>query len=292
MVIQFHIPPQAQRMGVRVLSRRSWLLHVPRGREATPLCIPNAPQASRDAMLEKQIGADLKHLQSALNAAPRCNKGEDIKSIKVLGRAGLSVAAAPPPRATAVAAAPASAAAPDGAAMTPHLPSPAAAASTPAIADVGPVGATLRFAFGLLSVGMHECVHRMPIVNITAANLISVRWLQKAGMDTSSRGAKTYTARLGEWILWDLHEDRDVYNEMWQIHVVPVPKERQVAANISTKGEAVGSGDGTNGRAKEIKSKKCNLGGTSKLGEHEGSGAAAKKQHKDEENHKTAAEEE
>ncbi|CAI7804308.1 unnamed protein product [Closterium sp. NIES-53] len=76
-----------------------------------------------------------------------------------------------------------------------------------------------------------------------AANLISVRRLQKAGMDTSSKGAKTYTARLGERILWDLHEDRDFYNEI-------------------------------------------------KLGEHEESGAAAKKQHKGEENPKAAAEEE
>ncbi|CAI7828647.1 unnamed protein product [Closterium sp. NIES-53] len=125
-----------------------------------------------------------------------------------------------------------------------------------------------------------------------AANLISVRRLQKAGMDTSSKGAKTYTARLGERLLWDLHEDRDVYNEMWQIPVVPMPKERQVAASISTKGEAVGSGDGVNGRAKEMKSKKCNLGGTSKLGEHEESGAAAQKQHKSEENPRAAAEEE
>ncbi|CAI7742699.1 unnamed protein product [Closterium sp. NIES-54] len=125
-----------------------------------------------------------------------------------------------------------------------------------------------------------------------AANLISVRRLQKAGMDTSSKGAKTYTARLGERILCDLHEDRDVYNEMWQIPVVPMPKERQVAASISTKGEVLGSGDGANGRAKEIKSKNCNLGGTSKLNEHEESGAAAKKQHKDEENPMAAAEEE
>ncbi|CAI7903471.1 unnamed protein product [Closterium sp. NIES-54] len=125
-----------------------------------------------------------------------------------------------------------------------------------------------------------------------AVNLISVRWLQKAGMDTSSKGSKTYTARLGERILWDLHEDRDVYNEMWQIPVVPMPKERQVAASVSTKGEAVGSGDGANGRAKEIKSKKCNLGVTSKFGEHEETGAAAKKQHKDEENPKAAAKEE
>ncbi|CAI7851776.1 unnamed protein product, partial [Closterium sp. NIES-54] len=76
------------------------------------------------------------------------------------------------------------------------------------------------------------------------------------------------------------------------IPVVPMPKERQVTASISTKGEAVGSGDGANGRAKEIKSKKCNLGGTSKLGEHEDSGAAAQKQHKGEENPKAAAEEE
>ncbi|CAI7811525.1 unnamed protein product [Closterium sp. NIES-54] len=125
-----------------------------------------------------------------------------------------------------------------------------------------------------------------------AANLISVRRLQKAGMDTSSKGAKTYTARLGEQLLWDLHKDRDVYNEMWQIPVVPMPKKRQVAASISTKGEAVGSGDGANGRAKEMKSKKCNLGGTSKLGEHEESGAAAQKQHKGEENPRAAAEEE
>ncbi|CAI7799430.1 unnamed protein product [Closterium sp. NIES-53] len=125
-----------------------------------------------------------------------------------------------------------------------------------------------------------------------AANLISVRRLQKAGMDTSSKGAKTYTARLCERLLWDLHEDRDVYNEMLQIPVVPMPKERQVAASISTKGEAVGSGDGANGRTKEIESNKCNLGGTSKLGEHEESGAAAKKQHKGEDNPKAAAEEE
>ncbi|CAI7744183.1 unnamed protein product [Closterium sp. NIES-54] len=100
-----------------------------------------------------------------------------------------------------------------------------------------------------------------------AANLISVRRFQKAGMDTSSKGAKTYTVRLGERILWDLHEDRDVYNKMWQIPVVTMPKERQVAASISTKG-------------------------TSKLGEHEKSGAEAQKKHKGEENPKEAEEEE
>ncbi|CAI7767879.1 unnamed protein product [Closterium sp. NIES-53] len=97
-----------------------------------------------------------------------------------------------------------------------------------------------------------------------AANLIFVRRLQKAGMDTSSKGANTYIARLGERILWDLHKDRDVYNEMCQIPMIPMPKERQVAASVSTKGEAVGSGYGANDGAKAKESKKCNLGGTSK----------------------------
>ncbi|CAI7800586.1 unnamed protein product [Closterium sp. NIES-53] len=124
-----------------------------------------------------------------------------------------------------------------------------------------------------------------------AANLISVRRLQKAGMDTSLKGAKTYTARIGERVLWDLHEDRNVYNEMWQTPVVPMPKLRQVAASVSTKGEAVGSGYSENDGAKAKESNKCKHGGTSKLGEHEESGGAAKKQHKGEENPKAAAEE-
>ncbi|CAI7782152.1 unnamed protein product, partial [Closterium sp. NIES-54] len=125
-----------------------------------------------------------------------------------------------------------------------------------------------------------------------AANLISVRRLQKAGMDTSSKGAKTYTARIGERVLWDLHEDKDVYNEMWQILVVPMPKERRVAASVSTKGEAVGSGYGGNDGAKAKESNKCKPGGTSKLCELEESGAVAKEENKGEENLKAAAEEE
>ncbi|CAI7785595.1 unnamed protein product [Closterium sp. NIES-54] len=98
-----------------------------------------------------------------------------------------------------------------------------------------------------------------------AANLISMRRLQKVGMDTGSKGAKTYTARIGERILWELHENRDVYNEI-----------------------VYGANDG----AKAKESKKCKPGGTSKQRELEESGAAAKEQHKGEENPKAAAEEE
>ncbi|CAI7789645.1 unnamed protein product [Closterium sp. NIES-53] len=94
-----------------------------------------------------------------------------------------------------------------------------------------------------------------------AANLISVRRMQKAGMDTSSKGAKTYTARICERILWDLHEDRDVFNK--------------ICANDD---------------AKANESNKCKPGGTSKQCELEESGAGAKEQHKD--NPKAAAEEE
>ncbi|CAI7892567.1 unnamed protein product [Closterium sp. NIES-53] len=78
---------------------------------------------------------------------------------------------------------------------------------------------------------------------------------------------------------------------MWRLQKAGMDTS-STGTSIITKGEAVGSGDGANGRAKEIESKKCNLGGTSKLDEHEESGAAAKKQHKGEENPKAVAEEE
>ncbi|CAI7735665.1 unnamed protein product [Closterium sp. NIES-54] len=73
-----------------------------------------------------------------------------------------------------------------------------------------------------------------------------------------------------------------------KIPMVPMPKERQVTASVTTKGEADGSGDG----ARENESKKYNVGGTSKLGEHKESDAAPRKQHKGEENPKAAADEE
>ncbi|CAI7774248.1 unnamed protein product [Closterium sp. NIES-54] len=79
--------------------------------------------------------------------------------------------------------------------------------------------------------------------------------------------------------------------KMWQILLVPIPKERQVAASVSTKGKAVRSGDDANDGVKENESKKCNLGGTSKQCEHKESGEAAKEQHKGEENPEEAAEE-
>ncbi|CAI7904682.1 unnamed protein product [Closterium sp. NIES-54] len=132
-----------------------------------------------------------------------------------------------------------------------------------------------------------------PVKHVTSAlgQRAEVKGMGKA-MFKGADGKMVGLKNLGERILWDLHEDRDVYNKMWQIHVVPMTKERQVVASITTKGEAVGSGDGANGRAKQIESNKCNFGGTSKLGEQDESGAAAQKQHEGEENRKAAVEEE
>ncbi|CAI7888862.1 unnamed protein product [Closterium sp. NIES-54] len=49
------------------------------------------------------------------------------------------------------------------------------------------------------------------------ANLISLRNLAKAGVSTSTDGARTYKGQLGNRVLWDLHESKDVYRSMWQL---------------------------------------------------------------------------
>ncbi|CAI5972357.1 unnamed protein product [Closterium sp. NIES-65] len=49
------------------------------------------------------------------------------------------------------------------------------------------------------------------------ANLISLRKLGKAGVNTNTDGARTYKGKLGNRVLWDLHESKDVYRSMWQL---------------------------------------------------------------------------
>ncbi|CAI5940240.1 unnamed protein product [Closterium sp. NIES-65] len=75
---------RAQRTGERILSRRSWCLHVPDTPESPPYVFPFAPQASRDVPLQNAIGPDLAHLRGALNAAPGCaGRGSEFKHINV-----------------------------------------------------------------------------------------------------------------------------------------------------------------------------------------------------------------
>ncbi|CAI7768286.1 unnamed protein product [Closterium sp. NIES-53] len=111
-----------------------------------------------------------------------------------------------------------------------------------------------------------------PVKHVTSAlgQQAEVKGMGKAmfnGADGKMVGLKN--------VLWVPHLSKEVYNKMWQIPVVPMPKERQAAASINTKGEAVGSGYGANHGAKAKESNKCKPGGTSKQCELEESGAAA-----------------
>ncbi|CAI7798928.1 unnamed protein product [Closterium sp. NIES-54] len=65
--------------------------------------------------------------------------------------------------------------------------------------------------------GKPVVLHDVLLVPDLKANLISLRKLAKAGVSTSTDGARTYKGQLGNWVLWDLHESKDVYRSIWQL---------------------------------------------------------------------------
>ncbi|CAI7904508.1 unnamed protein product [Closterium sp. NIES-54] len=65
--------------------------------------------------------------------------------------------------------------------------------------------------------GKPVVLHDALLVPDLKANLIYLRKLAKAGVSTSTDGARTYKGQLGNWVLWDLHESKDVYRSMWQL---------------------------------------------------------------------------
>ncbi|CAI7804166.1 unnamed protein product [Closterium sp. NIES-53] len=65
--------------------------------------------------------------------------------------------------------------------------------------------------------GKPVVLHKVLLVPDLKANLISLRKLAKAGVSTSTDGARTYKGQLGNRVLWDLHESKDVYRSMWQL---------------------------------------------------------------------------
>ncbi|CAI7846576.1 unnamed protein product, partial [Closterium sp. NIES-53] len=65
--------------------------------------------------------------------------------------------------------------------------------------------------------GKPKVLHDVLLVPDLKANLISLRKLAKAGVSTSTDGARTYKGQLGNLVLWDLHESKDVYRSMWQL---------------------------------------------------------------------------
>ncbi|CAI7835159.1 unnamed protein product, partial [Closterium sp. NIES-53] len=65
--------------------------------------------------------------------------------------------------------------------------------------------------------GKPVVLHDVLLVPDLKANLISLRKLAKAGVSTSTDGARTYKGQLGNRVLWDLHESKDVYRSIWQL---------------------------------------------------------------------------
>ncbi|CAI7894329.1 unnamed protein product [Closterium sp. NIES-54] len=65
--------------------------------------------------------------------------------------------------------------------------------------------------------GKPVVLHDVLLVPDLKANLISLRKLAKAGVSTSTDGARTYKGQLGNRVLWNLHESKDVYRSMWQL---------------------------------------------------------------------------
>ncbi|CAI7798365.1 unnamed protein product [Closterium sp. NIES-53] len=75
------------------------------------------------------------------------------------------------------------------------------------------------------------------LVRDLKANLISLRKLAKAGLSTSTDGARKYKGQLGNWVLWDLHESKDVYRSMWQLPALAWHGGGQAGEGSASQGE-------------------------------------------------------
>ncbi|CAI5531505.1 unnamed protein product [Closterium sp. Naga37s-1] len=65
--------------------------------------------------------------------------------------------------------------------------------------------------------GKPVVLHDVLLVPELKANPISLRKFGKAGVSTSTDRARTYKGQLGNRVLWDLHESKNVYRSMWQL---------------------------------------------------------------------------
>ncbi|CAI7788938.1 unnamed protein product [Closterium sp. NIES-53] len=80
-------------------------------------------------------------------------------------------------------------------------------------------------------------LHDVLLVPDLKANLISLRKLAKAGVSTSTDGARTYKGQLGNRVLWDLHESKDVYRSMWQLPALAWHGGGQAGERSASQGE-------------------------------------------------------
>ncbi|CAI7801953.1 unnamed protein product [Closterium sp. NIES-53] len=85
--------------------------------------------------------------------------------------------------------------------------------------------------------GKPVVLHDVLLVPDLKANLISLRKLAKAGVSTSTDGARTYKGQLGNRVLWDLHESKDVYGSMWQLPALAWHSGGQAGEGSASQGE-------------------------------------------------------
>ncbi|CAI7731026.1 unnamed protein product [Closterium sp. NIES-54] len=85
--------------------------------------------------------------------------------------------------------------------------------------------------------GKPVVLHDVLLVPDLKANLISLRKLAKAGVSTSTDGVRTYKGQLGNRVLWDLHESKDVYRSMWQLPVLAWHGGGQAEEGSASQGE-------------------------------------------------------
>ncbi|CAI7808473.1 unnamed protein product [Closterium sp. NIES-53] len=85
--------------------------------------------------------------------------------------------------------------------------------------------------------GKPVVLHDVLLVPDLKANLISLRKLVKAGVSTSTDGARTYKGQLGNRVLWDLHESKDVYRSMWQLPALAWHDGGQACERSASQGE-------------------------------------------------------
>ncbi|CAI7888107.1 unnamed protein product [Closterium sp. NIES-53] len=86
--------------------------------------------------------------------------------------------------------------------------------------------------------GKPVVLHDVFLVRDLKANLISLRKLAKAGVSTSTDGARTYKGQLGNRVLWDLHESKDVYRSMWQLPALAWHGGGQAGEGLHPRGSA------------------------------------------------------
>ncbi|CAI7880453.1 unnamed protein product [Closterium sp. NIES-54] len=85
--------------------------------------------------------------------------------------------------------------------------------------------------------GKPVVLHDVLLVPDLKANLICLRKLAKAGVSTSTDGARTYMGQLGVRVLWNLHESKDVYRSMWRLPALAWRGGGQAGEGSASQGE-------------------------------------------------------